>query len=435
MNKVDAAVNSALIVRGPLLDPYREKRRNLIIGEMAMSVIGNGVWIKIVGEGASWLVAIMDTTSFTIVDLSAILNGLDEDFGPGTKEELELFERNRLPDDLRIALLVAALGLAIAGRSPAALPAIRYYPGALGYILATILYLQGMITSGRSQQLLFYRLYGMRSLDEMGKKIEGARAKALGLIDQYQTHFRRSRFKAAEIENVRGKTTVTDLLTAILLKPMPEGNRGGAIELAGRGSAYAIGVWLFISYQLACTLYTYEDVGGLGGVLLSIAMLVSTGYLFYDGITDTTARVLSGVLELALRRIDPTFAEQLRPEVTYLSKTVAPMINLSAFGSTYVAWGDFFTGFQKDYFVWVGGAALWLFALTASLDIIEGRVEEAIFKDGQPHEKAIIQLKRDLKRLKKILSKCSLQDFCVFLRNTSPEIREKLGIEEGDLSA
>jgi hypothetical protein len=444
-NFLRAAILSGPIRKDALEDPNLVSRRVIMAFQVAVSLTANSSYFPIVMR-VNVGFAIGDLVSFSCIDLWAIRATLEDAFGPATSAELELFKRGSLPKNYAIALGISAVAIAIFGRSAAALPALDY-DGVAAVPATVVLYLQGAIFSTRSIQLTAYKVIQKRKLavDEIGKKVELIRTEILGLIDAFQEEFRGANYaeklrmiaQLSEIKSSQDVDRVKKYLEAILLMPKPiVADRGKCAQMTaklGNGLILASGVGIASVMQTAGILYTFgkaklyvTDDDFAAGCLTAISV-GGVIYLAGKSVIDTTNRFAINFFKAITCRSEKRIGEQLEPLLSACLKFIGLTLNIGAFGSTYVVWGDYFKESEgKDVFVYVGGAAYFLLAATATLDLIEDAVEGIILWRGSPEAKQVIELRRELTRLKSLFEKSSLLDLCTFLLDPSDELKTAL---------
>jgi len=142
----------------------------------------------------------------------------------------------------------------------------------------------------------------------------------------------------------------------------------------------------------------------------------------------TVQRIASSSLNCITRQSKKSLAEQLRPKLTLSLKLLGLVVDLGALGATVVIWDDF-TGKNlpaKIYFETTLCLAYFLFLSSASLDAVDGAIEELVQRKGTPDEQQIMLLNNQLKKLEQLIQSSSLLDFGQSLGQLSDTTRENL---------
>lgn len=426
MNRISAAIQAKLVDRAPLIDDNKTTRTALTRILMGASIAANGSYFPIIGQ-YSWILSGMDVTSFIIIDWWSVNAGLNDAIGPLTQAERDLYAQNELPKIYRIGLLVAACALAIFGRSSAALPPAVYYGGFLGAIIAIIIYLQGMNTSGRSLQLMFQDAMRARrlALTPYGKTIEGIRQTMLGRIGFLQKDLTARPFTQAPL--FRRNQTSSQALEAHMIariQPIRKENR----NILERYGARIAGLWITFSLLTGRVFVSFTESmkltgsPGLSGCL-GAGSVLSVGYLVYKAVTATLQRLIYTFSDTVTGQAEFSIGENLRLPQALALKVGGATLNIGTTATGIVIFGAVTGGW---YFGPTAAAAFYIFALTATLDLAEEHVEEKILKNGTEQEKQIIQVAKDLKDLKKIFAGASHLDFCLWLRKQNiPDVNKQ----------
>ena len=381
---------------------------------------------------------------FFKLDIWAIRAIIHELLGPKGDHERALISRSSQGCCYTTSVLTTSFALSLLTQVPVALPALKY-DGKFKYPAVAALFAGGTLIPVSSLKQSFdhaVRARGCRT-SQNEKSLEQVRSALVSAVSQYRESFVTLGIdeKLDLIEDFRQQREQGDgneaiqvdaLISSILTVPeTPPPTCGSSVV---KGFSTAVGGAIALSLQAGLAWYTYSttkeyvyDDNVFAGVSAGLTVL-SGSYLATQSIVGTVQRIASSSLNCITRQSKKSLAEQLRPKLTLSLKLLGLVVDLGALGATVVIWDDF-TGKNlpaKIYFETTLCLAYFLFLSSASLDAVDGAIEELVQRKGTPDEQQIMLLNNQLKKLEQLIQSSSLLDFGQSLGQLSDTTRENL---------
>ena len=409
-------------------------RRALQALGIAIAAIGKYPFIAIAkkagGDNEAYGIALAygNTASFAALISWALLNIIDEQMRPLSKEEAALLSQKQSRNRNR-AVLAGSIAVGLISQMPFAY--LAYVYNGKRVEMPVLMMLSDSWFPTYSTFLSLNAVLAQRKLSDFEKDLAAVRNKLICLIDENRALLDRPNGRMDYVQALQAFRSQEDGRRAhAYLLHMLEGRvraldsealccEGKKCVKVGNSLSWLIGTTAFLSNMGAIGYVSYlgwkmvYDEPGFDGVFAALAVGAN---LYVNGMSvpKTAARLYNLAKSLLLFRYKPTLSDQLAPRLSFSLKALGLATAALSYGPSVQISDDYFKGSFAVYMEVANSCATILITSTAILDIVDQIVELSLTRLGSEEARQLVELDSSMRRFSYLLANSPLLEFAVF---------------------
>lgn len=436
---------SALVNQEPLVDRHKYLRPSLKVTSAAIAILSKLPFIPVAMQYGFFLgplIAVSNTTTFSVLRYWAAKNMIDDILPPRTQAEIDLLRQNQhgtRSTIVKVVVIPVALLLAVASQTDTVLPAIIYNSGILKIAAAIVSLLGGVPLPLRSFQLALNHLSSnfQRSAECQVTAIKARMTRLLlenqqllvTLPYQEKLEFVNSLERTSDNSSslINSQEGYVFLLTQD--RHLPPHSTQDVIERIFRYAGMGAGLVLAGVFEAVTTEYAYVETRKqlvdnpyIAATVATVAA-GSTLYLFARSIVNTTTRIFATVGKTVALKETRNLGWQLKPKLSFTLTAIGLITGAFSAGIDLIIFGDFYKDnnlLEREFLRDTTTLAIFLLLFTATLDTIEDIVEHFIAR-GSTEERQILKLYLDFQKLIDLIQKSPSVELIGYLQNMSDD--------------
>ncbi len=405
------------------------------------------------GDNEAYGVALAygNTASFAALISWALLNIIDDQMRPLSKEEAALLMQN-MSGYKRGGILSASIVMGLISQTPFAY--LAYVYNGKRVEMPVLMMLSDSWFPTYSTQLSINAALSQRSFSTFEKELSTIRYALIGLLEENRALLDKPEGRMDYVRALRAfkDNDAQDRPQAYMMHIL-EGRvatlskeqlccEGPKCVKPGDGLAWILGSAAFLSNMGAIGYISYigwHQIYAEPGFDGTFAALAVGANLYVNGMSvpKTAVRLYNLAKSLLLCRYEPTLSDQLAPKLSFALKALGLATAALSYGPSVQISEDYFHGNSTQYGEYsneglatymeiANSCATVLLTSTAILDIVDQIIELSLTKLGSEEAKQLVELNENMRRFSYLLAKSPLLEFAFFLKAAPPELFKKL---------